>query len=281
MKHVKLFEDFIKDDKNSSINEARKNPLVESVLAALENTILEMLDKIEVAAYIKYGKKLTQYDRELFRLEIIFDLLRSLEIYTLPTDTLISVEARKSRKGNIEIYGRIQRDSQSYFFETEVIIAGGFNIQRAHYRYLTKTTLPKTGNTELTTSYSNEIKRLKGAEKINIDISRYESLIEKIDEYTTSVMNIKTDEQIINLIKEEDPDSFRIYFETPSWEEIVRRGADKNFDYSEDVYNKRIEENKQYRINVWKKKLVFNQNERNRYLKEIAKLRKKLENFIS
>jgi len=273
MKHVKLFEEFV-----AYVNEGRRNPLVESILDALENTILRMLNEIE-DAYIKKEVKFTQYERELHRLELILDMLRSIEIYTQPTDVLISITPSSSSKGNIQISAKIQRENKVYSLMTDVILAGGYNIQRLHYRYITKTNLPKTGNNELTTAYTDKIKKLRGAEKINSEISQIEKNIEKIDDYLASTNNI-TDEQIVEIIKKENPSGFKMSFEPATWEEIVRRGADKNFDYDRDKYDKNIKEYQQYLIDSWKTMRASKVGYRKTLVSSIDKLKKKLENFL-
>jgi hypothetical protein len=56
-------------------------------------------------------------------------------------DKIEQVEIYKSIKGLV-ISSIIIRDNQSYFFTTECIYAGGYNIQCLHVRYITKTNLP-------------------------------------------------------------------------------------------------------------------------------------------
>jgi hypothetical protein len=38
--------------------------------------------------------------------------------------------------------GKVKRDGRTYKFDTELIGAGGYNIQEYHYRYIIKTDLP-------------------------------------------------------------------------------------------------------------------------------------------
>jgi hypothetical protein len=265
---IKLFEEFI--------GESRKNPLVDSILSALENTILEMVNRVE-KFYTEKEVKFTEYDRELVRLNIIYDMLRSVESYTLPTDVLISINPSTSRKGNIEIFAQIQRAGEDYTLSTEAIIAGGYNIQRAHYRYLTKTNLPKTGQSAEAQAYAAEIKKLTKVEKLNQEISYFERDIEKIDANLPKNSSL-TDEQIAQILKDESHYSHN----NPSWEQIIKNGAAKNYDNSEEVYNAAVAKYQASGIDFWKTQNVKWPTDRKKSLqKEISKLRAKVEAAIN
>lgn len=268
MKHIKLYEEFIA--------ESRSNPLVDSILSALENTILEMVNRVE-KFYKEKEMKFSDYDRELVRLNIIFDMLRSIETYTLPTDTLISINAGASRKGNIEISAQITREGEEYRLSTEAIVAGGYNIQRAHYRYLTKTNLPKTGQSAVAQSYAAEIKKLTKVEKLNQEISYFERDIEKIDS-KLPMNSALTDAQIAQILKDEGHYSHN----NPSWEQIIKNGAAKNYNNSEEEYNAAVAKYQADGIDFWKTQNVEWPTKRRKSLeKEIAKLRTKVEAAIN
>lgn len=267
MQYIKLFEEFILESSSS-------NP-VNDILTSLADDIQYLIGKHEEAFQKHFERPMTAYDKELTRLNIIWDMVKAIETYTLPTDKLVTVSSSISSKGNLEISAQIQRGDQVYPFNTEVIYAGGHNIQRLHYRYITKTTIPKTGSKAISTQYANEIKRLSKLEKLNLEIQRYEDRIQKNEE-ELRVNRLKTHDQIWNEIR-----SSKEYREWPSWAEIVKRGADKNYDYSEDIYNQKREEGLQSDLDFWiAKNIQWKEKDIKVAQGEVAKLRKKLEQVI-
>lgn len=267
MKHLKLFEDFI-------LESTREN-VVSKILTALADDIQRLIGKHEETFEKQFERPMSAYDKELTRLNIIWDMVKAIESYTLPTDALITVSSSISAKGNLEIFAQIQRGDQAYPFSTEVIYAGGYNIQRLHYRYITKTSIPKTGNRQVSSEYADKIKKLSKLEKLNLEIQRYEERIKKNEE-TLQINRAKTDEQIWDEIK-----SKKDYYEWPTWQEIVKRGADKNYEYSEDLFNqKRIEDDKR-KLKFWESMNISSvERQTVAYQKELVKLNKKLEQLI-
>jgi hypothetical protein len=271
MKHIRLFEEFI--------SESSKNPLVDSILSALETTILDMVNRTE-KYYAEKGVEFTPYDRELTRLNIIYDMLRSIEAYTEPSDSLVSINARTSAKGNIEISAQIQRGEDTYRLDTEAIIAGGYNIQRAHYRYITKTNLPRTGRSEAAQAYANEIKKLSKLEKLNNEIKTWEERIKANEEYIAWAKTL-TDDEILKRYKSGENAGRSVISDDPTWEEMVKKGADKNYDYDRNKYEQQMAEYRQSHIDFWKKvRITWKEQDIVTGMKEIAKLRKKIEAAI-
>ena len=229
------------------INESNSNKIIDSILDSIEPTVLQMVNRVEKLFNKQFpDREYTRFDRDYARMNVISDLIKSIEKYTSPSDSLVSVNASTSSKGNIKISSIIMRDDIKYTLDTEAIIAGGWNIQMAHYRYITKTKLPKTGISELTKQYNAKLKKMTKIEKINNEINSYEARI------NTSIKGAEiasklTDDDIWKLIIDEDPSSV-----WPSWDEITKRGADKNYDYNEDLFNSKRITAKERKVSSYK-----------------------------
>jgi len=262
---------------NQFVNESKQNNIVNVILDSLEPTITEMVAATEKWFIETFEQEFTKYDRELARLNLIFDMIKAVETYTQPTDSLISLNVSKSAKGNIEISAQLQRDGEAYNFVTEAIYAGGHNIQRLHYRYIVKTDIPKTGASEISKEYSEKIKKMSKLEKLNKEILDYGLRIKRATEDAESNSKL-SDAQIIQTLRDNPRET---WYEWPSWEEIVKRDAAKNYKNSEEYYNAerekgiadRIASWKQMNIE-WKKKTILD------YQKTIKKLQAKLDSLL-
>ena len=280
MKPIKSYSEFL--------NESKSNQLVNTILDALEPTIVDMINKIETA-FLKansdanYPKVFSEYDRELTRLTIIFDMLKSIESYTTPTDQLISLNSSTSRKGNLEITAQIQRDDTVYNLSTEVIIAGGYNIQIAHYRYLTSTNLPKTGSSAITKEYSDKIKKMSKAEKLQKEIQFNQTRIEN-NQKLVDVNSTMSDSEIIKIVSADGYGTtptgwFAAQLKPLKWDELSDEQK-KRFG-SKSEMEKNNKEQTEGAIAGWKRRNIQWPND---YIKtaneNIVKLQKKLDIII-
>ena len=264
MKAIKSYQQFL--------NESKSTGLIYTILDALEPTILSMVNEVEAWFVKKFERPFSDFDREMTKLQVIADLVKSIEYYTEPTDKLLSITPSTSRKGNIEISAQIQRGTETYGLSTEAIVAGGYNIQRAHYRYITSTKLPRTGRSEISKEYSDKIKRMSKAEKLNAEIKQYEARVTMARE-DLAINSKLTDNEIIQTLKDKND-----WYEWPTWSEIIKRDAAKNYNNDEAYYNqnmidsiaKKIESWKNINI-AWKEKSIVD------LTKEITKLQNKLE----
>jgi predicted DNA-binding protein YlxM (UPF0122 family) len=253
------------------ILESSSGNIIEDLLEKLKKHISDLLKRYEESFEKTFEIKMSEYDKEIAKWMITGDMVESIEKYTQPTDELVSVEATTSRKGNLEIFAKIKRGDEVYQLNTEVIVASGV-VQRAHYRYLTKTNLPKTGNKEFTSKIAEKIKRLTKGQKIENDILNFEKRIKKEEESLEENLK-KSDEEILDILRREEHGSFMKI----TWDEIVRRGADKNYDGKSDFEQKQKESIKRL-FDSWKNLNIKSKIEHIKSLrKEINKLNTKLE----
>ena len=267
MKNLKSYEQFL--------NESKQDNIVNVILDALEPTILEMVNETEAWYEAKFKRDFTDFDRQMTRLNLIFDMVKAVENYTQPTDSLLSINVITSVKGNIEITAQIQRGVDTYSFSTEAIYAGGHNIQRLHYRYITRTNIPKTGASTISKEYSDKIKRMSKAEKLNAEIKQYEARVAKAQE-DLAINSKLTDDEIVQTLKDS-----KDWYEWPTWAEIVKRDAAKNYNNDEAYYNQEMEGGIADSIKSWKRtNITWKEQSVVAWTKEITKLQNKLEDFI-
>ena len=262
MKNLMLFEEFTPNSKNN---------VLKKILDRIQPDIDSLLEKYKQSFEKQFEKSMTKYDEELARLTIIFDLVKSIGNHTKPDDDLKAITTSVSPKGNLEIDAIIVRDGVEYPLSTEVIYAGGYNIQRLHYRYITKTRLPKSSTNELADEYKKKIKSMTNIEKMRKEIEGYEKRI-KSNEERISASKKLDDDEILDLLKQKDD-----YFQWPTWDELVSRGADQNYDYSEEKFNQSKKEGIARSIAFWKFQNIESPEKNSISLKkEIDKLEKKL-----
>ena len=250
---------------------------VDVLLEELNPVIQKLVDAQKPEFEKLFKQKMSDTDEEMARLNLTYKLLSSIESYTLPTDKLVNFNSVGSSKGSIVISAVIERDGQPYNLSTEVISAGGYNIQGFHYRYLTNTKLPKKGDLTESKKIDEKIKRLTKVEKLEKEINYYK---QRIDSAKESIIKYEkySDEDFYEAYKESLIKRGERIYEFPTWKEIVKRGADKNYDYSEELYDKRKIESKLSEISH--AKYLFLENPKSSlkgYEKELKKLESKLE----
>jgi len=98
-------------------------------------------------------------------------LIKAITNHIIDTDILENINIKKDF-GAIVIICDVIRDNVRHNFQTEKIIAGGYNIQCSHYRYISKTTLPKIKNLTYYKTY-------KKIGTLNLEIETIKLKIEK------------------------------------------------------------------------------------------------------
>ncbi len=228
-----------------------KNELIEKILTIIEPTLEGLLIKYEESFFEETGRHFTDFQKENTLLYLIFDLVKSIEKYTKPTDKLVDLRTHYSNKGNLEIDSEIKRDGVLHDFSTEVIIAGGYNIQKAHYRYITKTTLPKTNNSELTTFYSEKIKKLNKKEKLQKEVEYDNNIISSCEKEIDESIKL-TDKEILDLLVKEEYGRFLL----TTWDELDPECHAKQ-NNTKDSWEKHHNEYVNDRIDFWKKQHIY------------------------
>ena len=236
-------------------------PIKEEILLQLEKPMNDITARIiegEKAQYFKKtGKELiiTPQFEKMIRLSLVIDLMKALQNYILPTDKLIGLTWYGGPKG-IEISAGIEREGVRYHFITEAITAGGYNIQRFHYRYIVKSKMPRVYG-DLASEYVAEQKKMKTIDRLENELKGLTNrLEEKQNEFNTySAMN---SEELIEAMKEDKMYSWRY--------EAWKRDGDEEF------LEQSIKELKNWHIE-WPKRDIKN------LTKQIAKLEVKINNL--
>lgn len=119
---------------------------LDQVLEVAQPKIDEMVENFKQSMLNKKeGKPASEFDIEMYELGITIDLMKAFGKYVKKTDSVSDVSIGKS-KGVITISCVIGRDGKNNGMVTQMIIAGGYNIQCRHYRYITDTTLRLDGD---------------------------------------------------------------------------------------------------------------------------------------
>ena len=168
---------------NKTIANTKSNPL-KVILTNMKPQIekgIEMCVAQEIAMHIDRNPNysVSEFGKECIEMSLIYDLFKSVVSYTNPSDEVKEFESGVSLKGNYEMSGTIIRDGKEYGFISEAIIADGA-INRAHYRYITRTSLPKGSMEE--------------ANKVKAIIKKYNK-VKSIETYRDQLIRFKQEAQ--------------------------------------------------------------------------------------
>jgi len=172
----------------------------EEILDQLQNPINDLTAKIIKSEKDMYFKKtgkelrITKRDEEMIRLSLVIDLMKALQNYILPTDKLVGLNWYGGPKG-IEISAGIEREGTRYLFVTEAITAGGYNIQRFHYRYIVKSKMPRVMS-DLASEYVAKQKKMKTIDRLEKELNDLNKLYEEKQTLVNTYSSMSREEMI-------------------------------------------------------------------------------------
>lgn len=125
---------------------------------------------------IKVGNEWTKRDETWVRLCVQHKLIQSVSKYIKQNDVITSVEPFV-RNGNITARIVLKRG----YINTEVILCGGYNIQRLHTRYIIDTNLPiKDENKAMVKELAKRKSNFGKLERLKNQVKVYEKQIENL-----------------------------------------------------------------------------------------------------
>ena len=179
------------------------NPSIDKFLKDLQPKIEELIEKQkelvikETTKVFGMPRPMTETDIQFYEAGLIFKMVQAFNKYLKNTDELYDVSINK-RGGLFEVNSKVKRDNRTYKFDTELIGAGGYNIQEYHYRYIIKTDLPFSNENSAVENIKAKMGVLKKIRTIDEDIARYTKNIERFEQENIDGF-VNWNNQIINL----------------------------------------------------------------------------------
>jgi len=165
-------------DKGGKLTKSGYNSIDE--ILELAEPLIEKIVKERIEAKKKKGERISENEEQFIRLDLTYDLTKALGNYLEREDEIIEPYF-KTEKGVVVLYANIKRGDKKYYLTTQMIIAGGHNIQVRHYRYLVDTNLPYNKTNLAVKNIEEKIKTKKKNEKVLEEILYNEKVIERYD----------------------------------------------------------------------------------------------------
>jgi len=195
-----------------------KLSIIDNILLEMEPHIAGWIERANEREMDEKGHELSDFAKEMIRLQIIYSMTSAIEKYIVETDILVEYKIRVSDIANYVISLVIERDGIKHTLNTDAVSAGGHNIQKYHYRYLVKCKLPRIETTKFSDVYKQKIKNLSKVEKYDLQIKEFLERIEKL-KFDIVAGEAMSDKEII-----EKTDEDRYRFLQMTWNDVIERG---------------------------------------------------------
>jgi hypothetical protein len=172
------------------------NTVFQAVMNATSDYRNEVLSRKISAFEQTMERKASDFDIKIMELEMVYDLARAIGKYVLPSDEVAGDCRAGMDCGKLTVRIMVQRDSSVHSFATDVIFAGGYNIQCLHLRYLVYTTLPMIGKSEDAKAINELIKGMKKQERISADIEREQNRLDGMVQFIEKYSEMSEDEML-------------------------------------------------------------------------------------
>ena len=256
---------------NKQIATTKNNPL-RVILTNMKPQIAKSIELAIMQEQKATKRDVTEFGIECIESSLLFDLYKNVVSYTRNDDKIKSFSSGISIKGNFELYGVVVRDGQEYKFSTEAIIANGM-INRAHYRYITKTNLPNARNTQEADNMKAIIKNNNKQQRMLDEITRLETL-KTITTLSVERMTKFTREDWINQMDDK--------LLTNNWDSFSKEDQENGYHWStKEEYNKFLNEANERAIERQMDRLNWAISRIKRLDDSIVKENKKLEKFLA
>ena len=167
------------------------NPSIDKLLIEAQPFIAELIEKQkelvlkETLEIRGVAMPMSELDVEYYEIGLLYKMVQSFNKYLKVTDVLSDATIKK-QLGLFEISATVTRDGKNYNFYTELIPAGGYNIQEFHYRYITKTDLPQSGENSAVENLKSKNTTLNKIKSIDLEI---ENNYKNVKRYKNNISN--------------------------------------------------------------------------------------------
>lgn len=167
------------------------NPSIDKLLIEAQPFIAELIEKQkelvlkETLENRGVAMPMSELDVEYYEIGLLYKMVQSFNKYLKVTDVLSDATIKK-QLGLFEISATVTRDGKNYNFYTELIPAGGYNIQEFHYRYITKTDLPQSGENSAVENLKSKNTTLNKIKSIDLEI---ENNYKNVKRYKNDISN--------------------------------------------------------------------------------------------